>query len=596
MINSPGLSALNLNNNFENDIPHLEFHFEAGNIETFELIEYDTKKYILTSKKDYNQARIVLKKWISENQEKTDQQYQYWVDSKVYNNYEGFYDTLSQLKICDNERESAFDDLTRIIDQTAFLQKDLNSDCQNQNFSFEMNIDKDKPHEKEYSAHKNNDKILDDEAIGGIANDAFKKKNKKRRTRKDRRKKEQEAAENLEAYKNELPLKEQNQVEYWTSKEKKFEKEILRFLKRGRIFKHKDKVYSILMIFDCIYFGEIQEEIGSRGREIPGGIGKYCFKDGREFFGDLCLSVSDYVIENNNFSLDSVIENNKFSLDSNQKGTDAYFGADHGGYILGDSGEYEGYVKGISGKGKHLNPEEGVYYGEIKFYKKHGQGEMVYNNGDRYIGEWEDDYPNGTGEKVKANGTSYYKGEWDYGHFHGKGEFVSNNGNLKDCKYIGEFKDDKLSGDGEIVYLKTGDRYVGEFEDNGINGFGTMVYSGNEYSDCEIGGRYVGEWKNWKKNGKGEFFYSNGQYFKGKWFDDLEHGEGEMIYLNGDHYDGDWECGKKSGKGEIIYANGDRYIGEWKDDKKSGIGEMVYQNGESFFAKWKDDKPYNSNQ
>ena len=54
-------------------------------------------------------------------------------------------------------------------------------------------------------------------------------------------------------------------------------------------------------------------------------------------------------------------------------------------------------------------------------------------------------------------------------------------------KYEGEFKDDKMNGYGIYTFVD-GEQYKGEFKDDNMNGQGVLTY--------QNGNCYKGEWKN----------------------------------------------------------------------------------------------------
>ncbi len=91
----------------------------------------------------------------------------------------------------------------------------------------------------------------------------------------------------------------------------------------------------------------------------------------------------------------------------------------------------------------------------------------------------------------------------------------------------------------------SGSKYVGEFKDNKINGQGTLNYGVNSKW---AGDTYVGEWRDSKRNGQGTY-----------------------TYANGDTYIGEWKDNKKHGQGTKTWADGDKYVGEWKNDKRQGL-------------------------
>lgn len=90
--------------------------------------------------------------------------------------------------------------------------------------------------------------------------------------------------------------------------------------------------------------------------------------------------------------------------------------------------------------------------------------------------------------------------------------------------YIGIFNDSKMNGNGTYLW-KNGDKYVGEFVDNKINGYGNLTkYNGEKHVGyfvngalngqgsitSNIGISYVGFFKNGQLNGYGSKIYANG--------------------------------------------------------------------------------------
>jgi hypothetical protein len=77
-------------------------------------------------------------------------------------------------------------------------------------------------------------------------------------------------------------------------------------------------------------------------------------------------------------------------------------------------------------------------------------------------------------------------------------------------KYIGEYKDGKLHGQG-IATLTSKEKYVGEFKNGSSHGQGTLTY--------KDGRKYEGEWKddkewnviNYNINGKIQYKIVNGE-------------------------------------------------------------------------------------
>ena len=58
--------------------------------------------------------------------------------------------------------------------------------------------------------------------------------------------------------------------------------------------------------------------------------------------------------------------------------------------------------------------------------------------------------------------------------------------------------------------FSNGDRYVGEWKDNKMHGQGTCTYAS--------GGKYIGEWKDNKRHGQGTYTAANkGKVYEGLW-------------------------------------------------------------------------------
>ena len=98
--------------------------------------------------------------------------------------------------------------------------------------------------------------------------------------------------------------------------------------------------------------------------------------------------------------------------------------------------------------GAYQFDDEGEYVGEWKDDKMHGQGTLVWTNGDKYVGEWKENKKNGQGTLIWAVGD----------------------------KYVGEFKDNNMHGQGSYSDVG-GDKYVGEWKDNKYHGLGTYTWT-----------------------------------------------------------------------------------------------------------------------
>jgi hypothetical protein len=117
-------------------------------------------------------------------------------------------------------------------------------------------------------------------------------------------------------------------------------------------------------------------------------------------------------------------------------------------------------------------------------------GVQVTPEGKKYISEFKDEAPHGSGRVYESDG-SFYKGNLVRGRKQGKGEISYLSGD----RYTGDFFDDKLDGEGVYHIFLSKARYEGSLKENLFEGTGTMYYAD--------GGKYVGQWKADQKHGKG---------------------------------------------------------------------------------------------
>lgn len=111
-----------------------------------------------------------------------------------------------------------------------------------------------------------------------------------------------------------------------------------------------------------------------------------------------------------------------------------------------------------------------------------GTATCVFENGDRYEGEFQSGQLSGAGRYVYAAG-GVYEGTMKSGQFEGEGIFVSAAGD----RYEGGFQAGRFHGRG--VYVTAGgDRYEGQFQNNTFHGTGTYTYAD--------GRQLTGQWEN----------------------------------------------------------------------------------------------------
>jgi hypothetical protein len=110
------------------------------------------------------------------------------------------------------------------------------------------------------------------------------------------------------------------------------------------------------------------------------------------------------------------------------------------------AGSYRGACLNGWAHGYGIVTGASLYRGDFVTGKKHGLGVKVMSNGDRYTGEFYDDYRHGHGEYVWGAGGIWagdsYVGEYQRDLRHGMGSFVWGSGD----RYIGEWRNDLRLG------------------------------------------------------------------------------------------------------------------------------------------------------
>jgi len=81
------------------------------------------------------------------------------------------------------------------------------------------------------------------------------------------------------------------------------------------------------------------------------------------------------------------------------------------------------------------------------------------------------------------------------------------------------------------------------------------------------GKKYVGEWKDDRISGYGNMLYANGLKYIGERHEGKRHGQGAMMYSDGSLFVGEWKEDKSEGVGTMLTADGRKYTGEWKDNE-----------------------------
>ena len=201
----------------------------------------------------------------------------------------------------------------------------------------------------------------------------------------------------------------------------------------------------------------------------------------------------------------------------------------------------------------------------LKTSKKCGYGELIYQDGSEkigtfynneftgwntyitsdgilYVGLFTNGELNGKGLKYILDKDSLYKGDFKNFKRHGNGIYLRDS-----SKYEGEFMSDKKHGQGKLE-LKTGDIYIGEFKNNAISGYGKYIWKKSEHE-------YIGNFLNGKFHGEGLYKWEDGQYFRGIYNNGIKEGKGEIGYNNGKKCYVNFKDGKPDGKCIFIDEN-----------------------------------------
>lgn len=257
-----------------------------------------------------------------------------------------------------------------------------------------------------------------------------------------------------------------------------------------------------------------------------------------------------------------------------------------------------------NGTGTYRYSGNSKYTGQFQNGLRHGKGRMTYTDGNVYEGQFY------FGKKQGDNGTMTFAANGD--------------------KYVGQWKNDQPNGRG-IYYFATRERYEGDFLNGAFEGQGTMYYPDGAY--------YKGSWSKNRKHGAGAFLFADGREKRGNWAmgkyvdnsvqtqekpttaqnnkpnqntgqkptdtkpsnntakPDLNglrncgvvscrSGQGYYRYPEGSLWVGEFKDNVPNGRGVCYYANGDRYEGQWANNTPNGEGIMYFATGRVYGAVW----------
>ena len=197
------------------------------------------------------------------------------------------------------------------------------------------------------------------------------------------------------------------------------------------------------------------------------------------------------------------------------------------------------------------------YVGEFKYGKYNGQGTYTFANGIKYVGEWSDDKYNGRGVLYLSDGSVSQSGIW-------------NDNNLVTSQYIDPNSFTRIASvstrasdaDDERIERQRSQSRLPNCPASGYfdNCLGTFKF--------DSGNKYVGEWKEDKLHGQGTYTWTDGDKLVGEYKNDKLNGQGTYTFANGRKYVGEFADGKYNGRGIFYLANGNvSESGIWRDNK-----------------------------
>ena len=204
--------------------------------------------------------------------------------------------------------------------------------------------------------------------------------------------------------------------------------------------------------------------------------------------------------------------------------------------LFSDGEKYIGEIRDnvLCGEGKIIFPSGNKYEGGISYGLRHGHGIYRDSNGLIYEGEFVHGIKEGYGRLKKGSIT--YEGTFHNGMMEGYGRMSWDNGD----QYEGEFKNNKINGVGTMYWADLGEKYTGQWKDNKENGFGIYIWYEKNSNSKSLRNRYIGYWINGVREGYGVFFYSNDTKYEGFWENNEKNGFGVFRFKNGTSYIGDF--------------------------------------------------------
>ena len=222
------------------------------------------------------------------------------------------------------------------------------------------------------------------------------------------------------------------------------------------------------------------------------------------------------------------------------------------------------------------NPETmGLRTGEYKYVGKNLAQHMPKFGGSRYMGQSILQMSMARPEQITLEALQrYYPNEMEFllkkypvnrNEPNRKWDYVT----INDGKYLGQInsKTGNLEGRGVFIW-DNGMKYIGNFKEGCMCGEGLLFDKDNKLI-------FEGNFYNNKKYGKGKFYIKGNEYYEGEFFDDKMEGKGSYHYENGDVWEGNFKNNLKNGVGIMTYHNNnDVYLYEFENDNYMGSTQL----------------------
>ena len=114
-----------------------------------------------------------------------------------------------------------------------------------------------------------------------------------------------------------------------------------------------------------------------------------------------------------------------------------------------------------------------------------------------------------------------------------------------------------------------------------------VLDNGKTVFTTEDGSKYIGEFKDHKFHGIGELRWADGvTWYRGDYVEGAMHGKGTLKTKAGT-YEGNFAHNKMHGQGTFSYVDGSTYVGAFENGERSGSGKLTYTNGSVYIGTFK---------